>query len=34
MEAAFAKAMPALSRIMEGRVELVDRVVGSAPDFG
>ncbi len=33
MEAAFAKVMPALSRIMEGRVELVDRVVGPAQDF-
>ena len=33
MEAAFARVMPALSGIMEGRVELVDRVVGPAEDF-
>ncbi len=34
MEAAFTKVMPALSRIMEDRMELVDRVVGPAQDFG
>ena len=34
MEAGFARVMPALSSIMDGRMELVDRTVGPAEELG